>query len=261
MIGDVCHIVLEDRILTNEDGYTHLIEVYNKLTNCEQKEVFIDFSRCVNFDANLSAVLGALLDEATLCGKIIWLTPPTSTGVKRCLTRNKFLKAFKVETTSQEKENFIPYTKFEPSHSQEFKKYIDDNLIAKRNFPLHTEKAGVYIRESIFEIFANASTHGNCSNIYCCGEFNNKKIPVIEMTIVDCGQTIVSNVNNFLSSKGMDTMDSISAIRWATGNGNTTKNIPGGLGLWNLIEFIKMNSGSLQIVSGNGFIELSDGNF
>ncbi len=252
--------VLAERVPTSEAGYSHLIMVYNDIMSCGATNILVDFSQCINFDANLAAVLGALLGSAKLHGKSIWLRPPTAVGVKRCLTRNKFFSAFQVETTSQERQNFIPYQKFSSLQTHEFKQYIDENLIAKQQFPSHTDKAGIYIRECIFEVFANAATHGNCEDIYCCGEYHsNKTIPVLEMTIVDCGKSIVTNVNDFLTSKNLPTISSCQAIHWATGNGNTTKDTPGGLGLWNLIEFIKMNQGFLQIVSGDGMIEYSNG--
>lgn len=260
MTENAFQIALAERVPTTEAGYSHLIMLNNEIAACENNEILVDFSKCLYFDANLASVLGAMLDSAKLRGKEIWIILPSAVGVKRCLSRNKFFSAFKVETTSQERQNFIPYEKFSPSQSQEFKKYIDENLIAKQQFPSHTDKAGVFIRECIFEVFANAATHGNCKNIYCCGEYHpNKAIPVLEMTIVDCGKTIVANVNDFLKSKNLPLVTSCHAIHWATRNGNTTKDTPGGLGLWNLIEFIRMNLGFLQIVSGDGMIEFSNG--
>ena len=47
------------------------------------------------------------------------------------------------------------------------------------------------------------------------------------------------------------------AIEWATRANNTTKrgDVPGGLGLKLLCEFIDLNGGSLQIVSDGGLLE------
>ena len=252
--------VLDERVLTSEAGYSHLIMKYNDIIRCGNSEIIIDFTNCINFDANLAAVLGALIGNAKSFGKRFRIRPPKAVGVKRCLTRNKFFSAFQVETTSHERQNFIPYTKFSATQTQEFKQYIDENLISKQQFPSHTEKAGIYIRECIFEVFANAATHGNCEEIYCCGEYlPNKTVPVLDMTIVECGKTIVSNVNDYLTSRNCPAVSSCQAISWATQYGNTTKDIPGGRGLWNLIEFIRMNKGFLQIISGNGMIEYRKG--
>ena len=76
------------------------------------------------------------------------------------------------------------------------------------------------------------------------------------MTIVDCGVTVPQNVNNYLKSNSGLPLSDCDAIKWAFKKGNTTKDIPGGLGLAILKDFIKMNNGSIQMISGNGMIEI-----
>ena len=49
-------------------------------------------------------------------------------------------------------------------------------------------------------------------------------------------------------------MNAIDAIKWALIDGNTTKQgVPGGYGLTILQDFLRMNGGSLQIISNNGY--------
>ena len=70
----------------------------------------------------------------------------------------------------------------------------------KQKFPAQTEKAGSLIQESIMEIFVNAVSHGECSFVYSCGEYDQDKTPPsLDMTIVDRGHTIPCMVNDFLS--------------------------------------------------------------
>ena len=54
-------------------------------------------------------------------------------------------------------------------------------------------------------------------------------------------------------------MNSDKAIEWALQEGNTTRkgNVPGGLGLKLIREFITMNKGRIQIVSDRGYWEFS----
>ena len=237
-----------------------LHSVYNEIMTSEHNDVEVNFVPCTYFEANLGSVLGSLLDKALLQGKTIWVKPPTKPGVRRSLSRIGFLSAFDVLTSTQDRETFIPYTRFPLSESQRFKKYIEDYLIQKQQFPHHTKRAGNYILESIFEVFANALTHGNCSHVYCCGEYHPNKNPaVLDMTIVDCGQTIVGNVNKFIAKRGEEGKSPVEAIEWAFAEGHTTKDVPGGIGLWQLQEFIKLNSGSLQIVSDKGMVEFQKG--
>jgi hypothetical protein len=253
-------VKIAERVLTDEKGYSHLVSVYNEIMSSEHSDVEVNFVPCTYFEANLGSVLGSLLDKALLQGKTIWVKPPSKPGVRRSLSRIGFLSAFDVLTSTQDRETFIPYTRFPLSESQRFKKYIEDYLIQKQQFPHHTKRAGNYILESIFEVFANALTHGNCSHVYCCGEYHPNKNPaVLDMTIVDCGQTIVGNVNKFIAKRGGEGKSPVEAIEWAFAEGHTTKDVPGGIGLWQLQEFIKLNSGSLQIVSDKGMVEFQKG--
>jgi len=58
-----------------------------------------------------------------------------------------------------------------------------------------------------------------------------------------------------MSRRNRQTLTPCQAIRWALIDGNTTKNIPGGLGLSTLLEFLRLNQGAMQIVSGLGMVE------
>lgn len=65
------------------------------------------------------------------------------------------------------------------------------------------------------------------------------------------GLTIRKNVNDFLKSK----INGAKAIEWAVEEGNTTRTgtIPGGLGFSLIRDFLEHNSGSLEILSSDGF--------
>jgi hypothetical protein len=65
---------------------------------------------------------------------------------------------------------------------------------------------------------------------------------------------------NILEQRGIN-LTAEQAINWAMEGKNTTKAgpIPGGLGLKLLREFIIKNEGRIQIVSDNGYWELSEG--
>jgi len=111
----------------------------------------------------------------------------------------------------------------------------------------HQTAKGEIIR-SIFEIYSNAVLHGDCLNVYSCGQFYPRKTPPrIDFTIVDVGKTIKKNVNNFLQKE----LSGIDAIEWALAENNTTKpkekNIPGGLGLKIICEFARLNNGKVHI--------------
>lgn len=251
---------IDKNIKTDESGYQSIAHLYKNIHNQSDLSLKIDFSHCTHFDANLASVLGALLDLLTEEGYEVWITKPSYKGVRQILARNQFLKAFKIDTSNEDKEEFIPYNKFLQNESVKFKTYIEKELISKQKFPKHTELVGRQISESIFEIYVNAISHGNSNAVYCCGEYNpEKEIPRLDFTIVDCGNTIHKNVCDFLERKGLKKLNSWEAIEWAIKEGNTTKESTGGLGLSLIKDFIDLNKGLLQIISANGFWEYEEG--
>lgn len=245
-------------VAADKMGYDFLSGLYASMQQVQSVGIHVDFARCKEFDANLSAVMGAFLDKLTEDGHVISLGSPEWPGVKRALSRNKFLKAFDLETNNEDRENYIEYRCFGVSDTQEFKQYIDIELIQKERFPSCSERAKLKIIESIYEIFANAVSHGGCNHVYCCGEVHTRRErTTLDMTFVNLGKSIVDNVNNFLTSRGKDRMDSCETLEWAFVEGNTTKQVPGGLGLSILKQFIGMNKGTIQMVSGDAMLEIN----
>lgn len=255
-------VILSKKIHTDVVGYQHLVDIYDMINQQSDKDATLVFEECEHIDANLSAVLGSLLDDLKAKGFNLWLTPPTNAQVRDNLSRNNFFSAFNPDYIAEDTENFIEYKKFRPDESGDFKSYIETQLMQKQKFPAHTQKAGRLIQESIMEIFVNAVTHGECLYVYSCGEYDEaKNPPSLDMTIVDRGHSIPCKVNNFITLRGWQAMTHCQAIRWALIDGNTTKDIPGGLGLSTLVEFLKLNQGAMQIVSGLGMVELRNNRF
>ncbi|MDE6794321.1 MAG: hypothetical protein K2J63_03340, partial [Muribaculaceae bacterium] len=251
---------LKEAVRSNAEGFSYLIDIYDNIKSQEDREVLLVFDHCQHIDANLAAMLGSILDDLTDKGFKIQLTRPSVCQVRDSLSRNRFFRAFNPECDATDTENFIEYRKFSSYESEAFKSYIDTQLIKKQRFPAHTEQAGYHIRESIMEIFVNAVFHGECTYVYSCGEYHpHKTPPCLDMTIVDRGNTIPFKVNSFITKRGWQPLSPCEAIRWALKEGNTTKDIPGGLGLADLMEFLKLNQGALQIVSGSGMVEYQDG--
>jgi signal transduction histidine kinase len=111
------------------------------------------------------------------------------------------------------------------------------------------------IVEAIYEIFVNAQIHSETTFIYTCGQFYPQKNK-IEFSIVDTGIGFREKINRRFNSQ----LSGDKAIAWAVQDKKTTKEgISGGIGLAILKEFVEMNKGKMQIVSNDGFYELSDG--
>ncbi|MBP3219983.1 MAG: hypothetical protein J6M37_05925 [Prevotella sp.] len=248
---------IPQRVVANKSGYEYLSSLYEEMEKCNCDELQVLFKNCMFFDANLSAALGAFFDRQSAKGIIIFLSAPDSPGVKRALSRNKFFEAFSVETKYEDRENYINYRRFGVSDTIAFKEYIKQELIQKERFPKCTEKAKGKIIESIYEIFANAVSHGGCDFVYCCGEVHTREgRTMLDITFVDLGRTVVDNVNNFMVARGQAKMSSCDTLDWAFVEGNTTKSLPGGLGLAILKQFIGMNEGTIQMISGDAMLEI-----
>ena len=248
---------ISQRVSADKEGYDFLSALYRDITNADCSEIVVDFKLCKGFEANLSAVLGAIFNKQKDNGRAVFLRKPESPGVRRALSRNKFFKAFDLNTNNEDRENYIEYRRFSADDTQSFKEYIDSELVQKKRFPNCTERAKEKIKESICEIFANAIDHSGCRDFYCCGEVHPREGKnMLDMTFVNLGTSIVENVNNYLKSKQASVMTSCETLEWAFVEGNTTKQIPGGLGLAILKQFIKMNEGTIQMISGDAMIEI-----
>lgn len=240
---------------TNQLGYSFISELYHSVSSQKDKDLIINFSKCQLADGNIAAALGAILDKLLKYGFSIKLSNPSVKQVRKVFSRNHFFRAWEVKTQTEDRENYIDYKKFKSDDSTSFKTYIDNGLIHKQKFPKHTDLAAGHIIESIYEIYANATMHGKTDFVYSFGEYKEDS-HILEMTIVDCGVTIPQNVNTYMQSNNEQPLSDCDAIKWAFEKGNTTKDIPGGLGLAILKDFIKMNNGSIQMISGNGMIEI-----
>lgn len=249
--------VIQKNVMSNFEGYNSLINLNYNMFHNSDTEIIIDFSNNLKFEANLSAILGAICSISEEQKKTITLTN-LNQPLQNVLQRNKFLCNYGWTSLPDTKNTIVSFQKFTQYADIEFMDYIRDELLSKPDFPKHSRLLGKKINESIFEIFENARTHGLCKYIHSCGQyFSSEASKRLDMTIVDMGQTIKANVNEHLHTN----FSGSEAIEWALAYGNTTKtgNIPGGLGLGIIIEFIQLNKGKIQIVSSDGYWEYRNG--
>ena len=253
---------IPELLLADKEGFLWLVSLWEFLQNSIGNEVFILFDRCKQIDANLSAVLGAFFDDWSDKGVRVFLSKPLNRSVLKALSRNGFFSSFDVKTAIEDNENFVKYRDFGVSESEAFKNYLHGELLQKQRFPNCTVKARDRIVESIYEVFANAVTHSGKQSVYTCGESHQRHgVPMLDMTIANLGRTIPDNVNSHLSMHELKILSPEDTLRWAFKKGNTTKLIPGGLGLDILREFIDLNEGSIQMVSGSAMLSYKNKKF
>ena len=245
-------------VKSNYGGYATLVRLYYSFfsQNSEFSELKLDFKDTYFFDANLCAVLGAILSKVSENNNTITflnLRPK----VESIFTRNHFLSYFGGQILPDYNSTTIKFKKFEVVEDKQFKAYLDNELLTQQDLPQMTLTLRKEISKSMFEIFSNADIHGKSKYVFCCGQYY-PQLKKIDFTIVDLGRTIRYNVREYLQKPLMSATE---AMRWAIEEGNTTKtgNIPGGLGLSLIRKFISLNQGDFQIVSSDGFLSETKG--
>jgi len=253
-------VKLEEEIRSDFEGYQILLKIISDVENSKDSDVVFDFERVMFFEANLSAVLGTIVELIENKSKNV-IFENISLSMQLILRKNNFLTEYGYESHFDTHNTAIKYKKFDPLNKEDdnnFETYIQNQLLNKKDFPSHSKRLGKQITEKIFELYENARTHGLCKLIHTCGQyFPHKEGKPLNFTIVDTGVNFKENVSKFLKKE----FNALEAIEWAMKYGNTTKSgdKPGGLGLDLIFQFIKHNKGKIQIISSNGFWEWHEG--
>ena len=236
-------------IKSNYNGYETFVDLYHKIKDYSFSKIYLDFDLTTWFDANLCAVMGAILARVTENVNEIYFQG-LSESLEDLFKRNHFLSHFGGVQLPDNRLSCIEYRKFKTTDEKLFKNYLDNDLLSTRAMPVMSKQLKKRINESLFEVFNNAVNHGHTKYIFSCGQYYPRK-KCLDFTIVDLGTTIKKNVNKYLniSKNGSE------AILWAIEEGHTTRtgNIPGGLGLSFTRDFIRLNEGTIQIISSTGF--------
>lgn len=147
----------------------------------------------------------------------------------------------------------IRFRVFDDVDEEEFYGYADDHVTHHQGFSTAPEPLRNAISRGLLELFTNASLHSRALHgIAASGQFFPKK-KLMQFCLADAGVGIHHNVGRLING-----MDDASAVVWAMQSGNTTRvdDVPGGLGLGDLADFIIRNGGKLILASGLGYVEL-----
>ena len=237
-------------------GFQALVEFQAKTKDCFLNVITIDMRTVKWLDADMCAAFGAILyglGERLNTIKLINIC----TSVDEILSKNGFLSHYGREKIPDRWGTTIPYQRFDVKDDRFFGGYIEKELIRRPEMPDMSPGLLKKFRESIFEIFSNAVLHSRTEmGIFSCGQFFPKRNRLV-FSVADLGIGIRQNVKD---NMGLD-LSPENAITWATEGRNTTKRgqIPGGLGLKLLGEFIDLNVGCMQIVSDAGYWRRENG--
>jgi len=246
---------LPSRLKTDKQGYENLIDFHNSARELIWDTITLDFQHCKWFDANLIALLGCILSDIQEENEVDLIN--IAEPLEKVFKRNHFLSHFGHNNLQDGYDTTIKYRKFKISDEKIFRDYLEKELFTKPQLPGMSYLLRKKMNESILEIFNNSLLHGNCKHIYACGQYFRTE-EVLNFTIVNLGTTIRENVTRYYKDRAVPEH----CIHWAVQEGNTTKsgNIPGGLGLSLIRDFIALNNGMIQIVSSTEFWEQCNNN-
>ena len=121
--------------------------------------------------------------------------------------------------------------------------------------PVMSSQVEKRVFEGIDELFQNAEIHSKTKlGIFACGQLF-PRTDRLDFSLVDLGLGFQRVVSQGLQRE----IGPSAAIEWAMKGRNTTRSgdVPGGLGLKILKEFIQLNGGRLSIVSHRGYWSLN----
>ena len=234
-----------NRIEPTIRGYAAISKLHNDLSGHESGEVEIDFSFVDWADAHLASALRVVVDHSFERKQHLRFTN-IAKNVSDILRKNGFFN----ERLPDTNDTTIPWTHFSVDDSVEFASFAREHL-SRHSMPKMSKSLSRKFFEGIDEIFANSSLHSNSPTpISVCGQYYPRK-KKLAFVISDGGRGIR---NSYIRWSGQD-IDAHDAINWAMQPQSTSRvgDIPGGLGLTLIREFVELNGGVLAVASDKGF--------
>jgi hypothetical protein len=238
------------RARTDFRGFEQLAELYDHALSVRGATIDIDCATADWIDANLAAALGALAYTlGSAADKTIRLSN-LQPRVKDILACNGVLGRSLVRRRS----TVVPLRHFQPGDARKFAGYTQDHL-SDKGMPVMSPQVEKRVFEGIDELFQNAEIHSKTKHgIFACGQLY-PRTSRLDFSLVDLGIGFQRVVADALRRD----LGPAAAIEWAMKGRNTTRSgdVPGGLGLKILREFIQLNGGRLSIVSHRGYWTLN----
>jgi hypothetical protein len=218
----------------------------------ETNEVAIAFSRCPFLSAEGAAILSAFKLTRDSWGGVTTLHLHTASGdVVSQLARWGVSNLFGLEVSSSPS-SAVPILHQTTLDSEQLERYICTRVQQGQNMPLMSAPLAKEVRRAFSELFLNVFCHAAS----CCGALTlgqlYPNIKHFQLCVCDSGIGMVRKIQEAGFGLGRPS----DAIEWALGAGNTTRPAtsgPGGLGLYLLREFVKINGGSLRLVANAGY--------
>lgn len=232
-------------------GFQALATLHAQLESFSHCKIGIDCSRLRWIDAQLGTCLLTIVNLSRKKGNKLTLYS-ISSKVQTILQKNKTLNG----SVADRYGTTIPVTRFELDGEIEFSKYCSSHLM-RPEVPKMSSDLREKFLEGLDELFANSSLHSRSRiPVFCGGQFFPNK-DRLTFVISDGGR----GISGSLEAAGINFPSAAQSIEWAMQMNNSARSgdIPGGLGLGILQEFIRLNEGCLVVCSQGGYWELRAG--
>lgn len=244
-------------ISTSTYSHNYLSSLATQVMMMDGNELIIDMSDVEYIAANQFATLGCILDthyRSSSERKI--LIRGLSGKLKNLIRINGFGQYVGLDKLPDKNNTVVPYKHFYVDEIEEYERYIMIHLLGRADLPLMTPEVRNNILDYLLEIFKNVKDHTTSTRIYTCGQFFPKS-SMLFFTMVDAGETIPYNVNNYFEKH--QKIGPKNTLEWALQEGHTTldEDGPRGIGLSLIKSFISLNKGCFYIVSGKNAYEIT----
>lgn len=242
---------LSEEIYTNSTGVNEIISVYNFFKSKENETVEICFKGLRWIDANLCALLQAVLYKLSKENNLKFIADINTLEEKfHVFFNNGFIKQNGIKQIG---ESSVELKTFKPSQENEFIDYIDIDLLGNHGMSEVSPETKERISDAMIELFNNYQVHAKTEYpVFACGQFFPKQEKII-FTVVDLGVGFLPAIKEKTKSNKQPVTTHLGAIKWSVKKKNTTKQPPGGLGLSDLKKCTIDYSGEIQIVTGDTF--------
>lgn len=255
-INHTLTIKIHTSINNDYTSHNYLSELFHKINNSDANSLVIDIYPSAFIAANQFAALGCIIDSFAKSGKRIDLGHNISAKHLNLIKRNGFGELFSLASIPDINNTVISYKNFDVEHINEYDTYLTLELFSRSDLPKMSHSVTDYIRGYLLEIFQNVIDHTSSTKVYTCGQFF-PKTSLLYFSIVDTGETIPYNVNRYHQKHSLSLP--VNTLKWALEEGNTTldDDVPRGIGLYLIKEFVNLNQGYFYIVSGNETYEIN----
>lgn len=238
-------------VRTNAQGFEALANLHTNLSKYQQSKLGIDCKRLSWIEAQLGACLLTIINLSRMRGNDILfynMTPPIQT----ILQKNKTLVGSRADVHG----TTIPVTSFNKDAEVIFSQFTRSRLV-RPEMPKMSNGLREKFFEGIDELFANGVLWSKSPIAFFAGGQYFPRLDRLSFVLSDGGQGIQGSLLS--AGKKFETPEG--AIDWAMQMNNSARqgDIPGGLGLGILKDFVAMNGGCLLVCSHLGYWESRSG--